>query len=193
MVDTMSSLANHLLIAMPGCRDPKFEKTVVYVCENHPDGSVGLIINKPTEFKLDLIFKQLHLEPIELERENEPLMWGGPYQSERGFVVHKSSEKIWNSSLNLPDKVTITTSNDIIRDIAAGKGPGQSLIILGYSGWNATQLEEEIQNNVWLVCPCTEQLLADLLFKVPFKDRWDYAALSMGVHMNQLSSDAGHA
>lgn len=190
---SMSSLANHLLIAMPGCVDPRFQKTVVYICENHPDGSVGLIINKPTEYKLDLIFKQLQLEPIQVELGNQPLMWGGPFQGERGFVVHESSSKIWNSSLKLPNNMTITTSNDIIRDKASGAGPEQSLVILGYSAWNAGQLEQEIQDNIWLICPCTEALIGELLFKVPFDKRWDFAALSMGVHMNQLSPDAGHA
>jgi putative transcriptional regulator len=187
MVDN-SSLANHLLIAMPSLTDPNFERSVIYICEHHPDGTVGLIINRPMRYPLGLVFEQMQIEPIRVEKNQMPLLFGGPIQPERGFVIHRPSGG-WHSSLALPNDVTVTTSNDIIRAIAADKGPKDVLVALGYTGWGAKQLEQEVIDNVWLVCPYTPELL----YEVPFAARWEYAGLTIGVNMNQISSDAGHA
>lgn len=184
----MSNLANHLLIAMPTCSDPNFERTVVYVCEHHEMGSVGLIINKPMEHKLDLVFSQLQIEPLRSEKKRESLLFGGPSQPERGFVIHKQVGE-WRSSLILQDDVIITTSNDIIRAMAIDEGPKDALVALGYSGWVSQQLENEILNNIWLVCPYKKEIL----YEVPFEQRWAYAGLILGVNMNQLTNDVGHA
>jgi putative transcriptional regulator len=184
----MSNLANHLLIAMPACKDPHFEKVVVYVCEHHEMGSVGLIINKPMEYKLELVFSQLQIEPLYAEQKKQPLLFGGPSQPERGFVIHKQVGQ-WRSSLILQDDVIITTSNDIIRAIANNEGPKDALVALGYSGWVSQQLETEILNNVWLVCPYNKEIL----YEVPFEQRWTYAGFSLGIDMNQLTSEVGHA
>lgn len=184
----ISTLANHLLIAMPACKDPNFERAVVYICEHHEMGSVGLIINKPMEFKLDLVFSQLQIQPLHKEKKQQPLLFGGPSQPERGFVIHKQNGN-WRSSLILQDDVIITTSNDIIRAIANEEGPQDVLVALGYSGWVSQQLENEILNNVWLVCPYKKEIL----YEVPFEQRWAYAGLSLGINMNQLTTDVGHA
>ncbi|MGL6029866.1 MAG: YqgE/AlgH family protein, partial [Legionella sp.] len=117
-----------------------------------------------------------------------PLLFGGPVQPERGFVIHKQMGG-WRSSLLLQDEVTVTTSNDIIRAIAQDNGPKDSLVTLGYSGWNEDQLEKEVMDNIWLVCPYRSEILYD----VPFEDRWEYAGLTLGVKMSQLSSSVGHA
>lgn len=185
---TISSLGNHLLIAMPSLHDPNFEKTVIYLCEHRPEGSVGLIINRPMQFSLSLVFEQLEIEPIRIEQSCLPLMFGGPVQPERGFVVHKHLGD-WRSSLFLQDDVTVTTSNDIIRALAEDKGPKDVLVTLGYSGWVEEQLEKEILNNLWLVCPYR----SEILYEVPFEDRWEYAGSTLGVKMNQMNISAGHA
>jgi putative transcriptional regulator len=184
----ISSLANHLLIAMPSLNDPNFERTVIYVCEHHEQGSVGLIINRPMKFTRALVFEQLHIEPVNVEQSHQPLMFGGPIQPERGFVIHKQFGG-WRSSLFLQEEVTVTTSNDIIRAIAEGKGPPDVLITLGYAGWVEHQLEKEIRDNTWLVAPWDKGIVYDL----PFEARWDAAASALGIKMSQLSSNIGHA
>lgn len=183
-----SSLANHLLIAMPSLTDPNFERSVIYVCEHHVQGTVGLIINRPMQFPLGMVFEQMQIEPARLEQKQLPLLFGGPVQPERGFVIHRPIGG-WRSSLALRDDVTVTTSNDIIRAIAADTGPKDVLVTLGYAGWNDDQLEKELMRNVWLVCPYTPELLYD----VPFSERWEYAGLSIGVRMSQLTANVGHA
>jgi putative transcriptional regulator len=183
-----TSLANHLLIAMPTANDSHFSKSVIYVCEHHINGTVGLMINRPMPFPLKLVFDQLQIEPVRLESNQTPLMFGGPLQPERGFVIHRPFGG-WRSSLSLRDGVTVTTSNDIIRAIAKDDGPKDVLVTLGYVGWAKDQLDKEVIDNIWLVCPYRPELLYD----VPFEERWEYAALTIGVKMNQLASDVGHA
>jgi putative transcriptional regulator len=182
-----TSLANHMLIAMPTLLDPNFKKTVIYVCEHHVQGTVGLIINRPMQFPLGVVFDQLHIEPINNKQNKLPLLFGGPLQPERGFVIHRPFGG-WRSSLALRDDVTVTTSSDIIRAIAQDTGPKDALVTLGYVGWSENQLEQEVIDNVWLVCPCKPELL----YEVPFEDRWEYAGLILGVKMNQLTSSVGH-
>jgi putative transcriptional regulator len=183
-----SSLANHLLIAMPSLVDPNFERAVIYVCEHHIQGTVGLIINRPMQFPLGLVFEQMKIEPISVEQNQLPLLFGGPVQPERGFVIHRPIGG-WRSSLTLGNDVTVTTSNDIIHAIAAKTGPKDVLVTLGYAGWNENQLEQEVMGNAWLVCPYKPELLYD----VPFSERWAYAGSTIGVKMNQLTGEAGHA
>ena len=162
---TISTLTNNLLIAMPSLHDPNFERTVIYLCEHHEQGSVGLIINRPMQFALSIVFEQLEIEPIHVETNRMPLLFGGPVQPERGFVIHKQTGG-WRSSLILQDEVTVTTSNDIIRAIAQDKGPKDVLVTLGYTAWIGDQLEQEVMDNVWLVCPYK----SEILYEVPFQD-----------------------
>jgi putative transcriptional regulator len=183
-----TSLANHLLIAMPSLDDPNFTKSVIYVCEHHIQGTVGLIINRPMHYPLGLVFDQLHIEPKRVENNHLPLLFGGPLQPERGFVIHRPFG-VWRSSLILGEDVIVTTSNDIIRAIAQDTGPKDVLVTLGYVGWGEKQLDEEVMENKWLVCPYR----SELLYEVPFEERWEYAGLTIGVKMNQLTSSAGHA
>lgn len=185
---TINTLANHLLIAMPSLSDPNFERAVIYVCEHHEKGSVGLIINRPMRFPLSIVFEQLAIAPIRVELNKLPLLYGGPVQPERGFVIHKQMGG-WRSSLLLQDEVTVTTSNDIIRAIAQDIGPKDALVTLGYSAWTEQQLEKEVVENYWLVCPYKPEILYD----VPFSDRWEYAGSTIGVKMTQLSASSGHA
>lgn len=183
-----SSFANHLLIAMPSLLNTPFEKAVIYVCEHHIQGTVGLIINRPMAYQLRLVFEQLHIQPSKSTQNDLPLLYGGPVQPERGFVIHRPVG-VWRSSLVLQDDVTVTTSNDIIQAIGNDAGPKDALVTLGYSGWTENQLEEEVIKNIWLVCPYKP----DILYEVPFEQRWEYAGLTLGVKMSQLISNAGHA
>ena len=183
-----TSLANHFLIAMPSMKDPNFDRSVIYLCEHHVQGSVGLIVNQPMEFSLQLVFDQLKITSKFPEKNQSPLLFGGPNQPERGFVVHRPMGK-WRSSLFLRDDVTVTTSNDIIRAMANNKGPKDALVTLGFAGWNSEQLEKEVMDNSWLVCPFNEVLLYD----VPFAERWEYAGKLLGININELSPYTGHA
>lgn len=185
-IDT--SLANHLLIAMPSLHDPNFTQSVIYVCEHHYQGAIGLIINRPMVYPLQLVFDQLQIQPVRTEKSRLPLLFGGPIQPDRGFVIHRPLGG-WRSSLALCNDVTVTTSNDIIRAIADDSGPKDVLVTLGYAGWGENQLEEEVINNVWLVCPYK----AELLYEVPYEERWEYAGMTIGVKMKQLTTDVGHA
>ena len=183
-----ASLSNHFLIAMPSIDEPNLSRSVIYVCEHHDQGTVGLIINHPMPFSMGLVFNQLQIEPINVSKNTLPLLFGGPIQPERGFVLHRPFGD-WKSSLALRDGVTVTTSNDIIRAIAIDKGPPDALVTLGYVGWGANQLDQEVVNDGWLVCPYN----AELLYDVPFDERWEYAGSTIGVKMNRLTSSSGHA
>ena len=183
-----TSLANHFLIAMPSMKDPNFEQVVIYLCEHHVQGTVGLIINRPMEYPLKLVFDQLEIVSEFPEQVEKPLLFGGPVQPERGFVIHRPKGE-WRSSLILREDVTVTTSNDIIRAIAANEGPKDVLVALGYTGWTEELFEKELKDNLWLVCP----FKSELLYEVPFAERWEYAGLILGVKMKELSCFSGHA
>jgi len=188
MTPTMS-LANHFLVAMPSQDNLIFSKSVIYVCDYHQLGTVGLIINRPTDFSIRLLIYTLNLDIDPSLTLDKPLLFGGPQQPERGFVIHRPFGN-WNSSLLLlNNQVTVTTSSDIIGSLLKGLGPKDALVTLGYVGWNSSQLEREIIDNRWLVCPFTPEILYD----VPFEKRWKETALTIGVHMEQLISGGGHA
>ena len=188
MTDNMQ-LENHFLIAMPGLDDIIFFQSVIYICEHKSSGSVGLIINRPLMYQLEMVFEQLNIVMNSQERIKDPLLFGGPLQPNRGFVMHRP-EGHWKSSLSMRSpELAITTSNDILVSMANNTGPKESLVALGYVGWESKQLEQEILNNAWLVCP----FKSDILYNVPFSDRWLAAGLSLGVNMNSLVSREGHA
>ena len=182
------SLANQFLVAMPSLNDSLFSHSVIYLCEHHTQGTIGLIINRPLRYNLNIIFDQINVSAVNEQLGEQPLLFGGPIQAERGFVIHKNRAQ-WQSSLYLQHDVVITTSNDIIRAIAQNTGPSSVLILLGYVAWGVDQLDEEIMSNSWLVCPFSQELLYD----VPYESRWAYAGTMLGVDMNQLTGEAGHA
>lgn len=183
-----ASFANHFLIAMPGMDESSFRHAVIYVCEHHQQGTVGLMVNRPMPFSLGLVFDQLQIEPINISISGLPLLFGGPMQPERGFVIHRPFGE-WKSSLVLQDSVTVTTSNDIIRAMAHDTGPHDALVTLGFAGWNEHQLEHEVMENKWLVCP----FKPELMYEVPFEQRWEYAGSIIGVNMNLLTTNFGNA
>ncbi|CAK0764006.1 putative transcriptional regulator [Gammaproteobacteria bacterium] len=189
MADFTSFLTNHFLIAMPMLADPDFFHTVTYICEHNPEGAMGIVINRPLALTVGEIFDQLNINPLagDLPRHQQVFL-GGTVQRERGFVIHQPIGN-WEASLAVTDTIGITTSKDILQAMADGTGPKRSLVALGYSGWGAGQLEREIANNIWLIGP------ADLrvLFETPVERRWHTAAMVLGIDLNLLSGEVGHA
>ncbi|MGI9291738.1 MAG: YqgE/AlgH family protein [Gammaproteobacteria bacterium] len=187
-MDESNTLAGQLLIAMPGMLDPNFQHTVTYMCEHGESGAVGIVINRPMKMELGEVLEQLSLEPEKSNVLAQPVMKGGPVQAERGFVLHESSNE-WESTTSADQSIYVTTSRDILNDVASGQGPGRLLMALGYAGWGAGQLEEEIRQNAWLTVPAT----SSLVFETPYEKRWVAAAASIGVDPASLSLHAGNA
>jgi putative transcriptional regulator len=181
-------LNNQFLIAMPGMNDPNFAQTVTLVCEHGPQGALGIIINRPLTMTLGEVFAQLGLESRH-SRVNESLvLQGGPVQTDRGFVLHSPGTS-WESTLAFSERLHLTTSRDILDALACGEGPAQAVVALGYAGWDAGQLEEEVAQNAWLTVRADDQLL----FDTPAAERWQAAGRLLGVNLLHMSSDAGHA
>jgi putative transcriptional regulator len=183
-----TNLSNQFLIAMPQLADPNFHHTATYICEHNLEGAMGLIINRPMDLNLSEVLQQMDIKVKDKAIENVAVFYGGPVQEERGFVLHRPAT-LWESSVVVSDQLAITTSKDILIEIAEGNGPAQYLITLGYAGWGAGQLEAELAGNTWLSGP------ADLsvIFEEPAEKRWMRAAQALGVDLNLLSGDAGPA
>jgi putative transcriptional regulator len=181
------SLCDHFLIAMPSMQGTSFSHSVTYICEHSERGAMGIVINNPIPMKLNEIFAQMNLADSSRQGDN-PILAGGPVQSERGFVLH-SGESQWHSTLKVSDSISLTASSDIITALADGSGPPTFLIALGYAGWSGGQLEAEIAANSWLTVPAD----VDIIFNTPFEQRWTAAALALGINVNLISTTAGHA
>ena len=184
----VANLTNHFLIAMPGLMDPNFHQTVTYICAHNEDGAMGIVINRPLDLALGEVLAQMELAACSQDVEKMPVYQGGPVQTERGFVLHRPDTE-WQSSISVSSDIGVTTSRDILQAIAEGHGPKDSLIALGYAGWGAGQLEQEIKDNAWLSGPAD----TDIIFRVPCDRRWDSAARLLGVELERLSPDIGHA
>ena len=183
-----SSLKNQFLIAMPQLQDMNFSHTLTYICEHNEYGAMGIVINRPLDITVSDIFKHLSMPEHKTRFDQRPVFIGGPVQTERGFVIHKSSSQ-WESSLQVSDNIQLTTSADILNAMAHNEGPAESLIALGYAGWGAGQLEEEMAENSWLSSPAN----SDIIFNTPSDHRWEAAAALIGIDLNLISTDAGHA
>lgn len=184
----VSSFANHFLIAMPTMADPNFSKAVTYICEHNKDGAFGIIINRPLEMELSHILGQMNIESDLEDVNSMPVIFGGPVQQERGFIIHRPGGS-WRSTFHSHNDITVTTSQDILHAMAKGEGPADALVALGCAGWSANQLEEELQANAWLISPASP----DIIFKLPFGERWRAAAKLIGVDIDRLASVAGHS
>lgn len=182
------SLTNQLLIAMPAMADPNFSTTVTLICEHNEDGALGIVINRPLDLTLAGLFEQLDVEDPNPTAAARPVLMGGPVGPERGFVLHNPGNTFENS-LAVSGDIHLTLSRDVIDAMATGKGPEQSLVALGYAGWEPGQLESEMLANSWLNVPASP----DIVFDTPFNDRWMSAARTLGIDISQISSDAGHA
>lgn len=184
------NLANHFLIAMPSMLDPVFGGTVIYLCEHNPGGALGVIINKPTDMTMNVLLERidLALEIAPQPKTDEQVMFGGPVQVERGFVLH-SPVGNYSSTLRVTEEVALTTSKDILEAVAVGQGPDKILVSLGCAVWSAGQLEEEITRNGWLTVPAD----AAILFEVPVEQRFTAAMKLLGIDPSMLAGEAGHA
>jgi len=185
----INSFKNHLLIAMPNLIDPNFFHGVTFVCQHNSEGALGLVINHPMQMTLGDILEQMDLVAADDKIAGIPIFSGGPVQQERGFVLHHTCDDLWDSSIAISDTLSLTTSRDILKAIAEGKGPKKFLITLGYAGWGEDQLETEIKSNAWL----STQYDEGVVFDTPISMRWSAAANKMGLDINLLTSQAGHA
>ena len=181
-------LTGHLLVAMPQMRDPRFARSVIYVCAHSADGAMGLVVNRRVgSITFDDLLQQLKIGPNKRHDEIR-IHFGGPVEQGRGFVLH-SSDYLQSGSLRVDDQVALTATLDILKELAAGGGPRRSLLALGYAGWGPGQLDAEIQANGWLSVSSDE----DLVFDADLDHKWERAIGKIGIDFSQLSSDAGHA
>ncbi len=186
------NLTNQFLIAMPGMADEMFAGSVVYLCEHNERGALGLVINKPIDITLKNLFERVDLSLDRPELADAPVYFGGPVQTERGFVLHDhlaSDASGYSSTLSVPDGLDMTTSRDVLEALSQGSGPRRVLITLGYSGWGAGQLEDELSRNGWL----NVQADPGIIFDTPVELRYNRAMSLLGIDPSMLSQEAGHA
>jgi putative transcriptional regulator len=180
-------LANQFLVAMPSLDDDNFNHSVTLMCEHNDQGALGLVINRPLSLHLGEMLDQMGLPRGQLQ--GDPIVyWGGPVQPERGFVVHTAPGD-WDSTLSIDADLYVTTSRDILNAIGNGEGPRQYFVALGYAGWGAGQLDDELLRNAWLNTPVDRSIL----FHTPANERWRAATRLLGVDISHLASVAGHA
>ena len=187
-VSDSHNLTGHFLIAMPSLDDGFFNQAVTYICEHDETGSFGIIINQVTDLTLKQIIKEMKIDTQEDYNADQPIYIGGPVDQGRGFILHRPTGD-WQSTLKVNDRIALTTSKDVLQAIANNNGPDDSIVALGYAGWSAGQLDNEIASNTWLSCPAEEQII----FATPPEERWKAAAKLIGIDLSLLSHDAGHA
>jgi putative transcriptional regulator len=186
------NLTNQFLIAMPGMGDGTFAGTVVYLCEHTEQGALGLVINKPIDIKLKNLFEKVELSLDREDLADEPVYFGGPVQTERGFVLHERLGEEgghYNSTLQIQGGLEMTTSKDVLEALSHGAGPKKVLVTLGYSGWGAGQLEDELKRNSWINVGAQPEII----FDTPVEQRYDKALSLLGIDPRMLSQEAGHA
>ncbi len=183
-----ANFTHHFLIAMPAMVDPNFARTLTWVCEHNDDGALGIVVNRPTDMKLSTLFEQIDLPLVHPDVGSRPVHFGGPVQVDRGFVLHRPLGN-WQSTLAVTDDVGLTTSKDILEAVARGEGPRDLFVSLGYAGWSAGQLEQEIAQNAWLTVGAD----ADVVFDLPAEERLPAAMRLLGIDFSRLSDDVGHA
>ena len=185
-------LTNQFLIAMPGMADDTFAGSVVYLCEHNEKGALGLVINKPIDIKLKNLFEKVELSLDRAELAELPVYFGGPVQTERGFVLHEkqgADGDAYSSTMSVPGGLAMTTSKDVLEALSSGAGPKKVLVTLGYSGWQAGQLEDEIGRNGWLTVDADPAVI----FDTPIEQRYARAVALLGIDPRMLSQEAGHA
>ena len=185
----MQSFQNHFLIAMPSLDDPLFKRSVAYICEHNDEGAMGIVINHPLEVKVADLLQQLQIEyNTESPAATAHVCAGGPVQHDRGFVLHTAKEG-YSSSMRLNDELMVTTSKDILFDLTTDNAPEKFILALGYAGWTAGQLEQEIADNAWLIIPADSGIIFDLTHA----EKWQSATAKIGIKPWQLTNEAGHA
>ncbi|MBW7860662.1 MAG: YqgE/AlgH family protein [Rhodocyclaceae bacterium] len=188
MSEITANLTHHFLIAMPHMADPNFVRTLTYIAEHNENGALGVIVNRPTELTLETLFERVEL-PLEADGfAGRPVYFGGPVQTDRGFVLHRPIGD-WHSTLVVNEEVGLTSSRDILQSLGKDGTPSEVLITLGYAGWGAGQLEQELADNAWL----TVQADMSIVFDLPPEERLVAAMQKLGVDFTNLSEVAGHA
>ena len=183
------SLTGQLLISMPQLDDPNFHQTVSLICRHNHEGAMGVVINRLSGYKMTDIFSELSIEVTSLNNTDIPIFAGGPVSPEVGLVIHSNDLNKWESSIQITDDLILTSSRDILEALADGKGPERSLMTLGYAGWSAGQLEQEIIDNAWFSAPID----LDLIFDFVVEEKWQRSAALLGINLHSLSSQIGHA
>ena len=181
-------LTGQLIVAMPAMSDPRFERSVIYMCVHNEDGAMGLVVNRLMDsLTFDDLLLQLGMDNTNHDRDIR-VHFGGPVESGRGFVLH-SNDYTQEGTVPMENGVSLTATVDILRDIADGHGPRDHLLALGYAGWGPGQLDGEIQENAWLHCPADE----NLVFDPDLGSKWERAMQKIGIDLSLLSGEAGHA
>jgi len=181
-------LTNHLLIAMPQLADPNFAQTVALICEHTDKGALGIVLNKPLPMKLSDVLSQMKLEPSSERIGEQPVLRGGPVHTDRGFVLHRPGGQ-WDHTHKVSEDIQVTTSRDVLAAMARGEGPSDAFIALGYAGWESGQLEREMKDNAWASVPVDPRVV----FELPYEQRWAGAWRLLGIDVERLSPEAGHA
>jgi putative transcriptional regulator len=182
------NLTHHFLIAMPSMADPYFSKTLTYICEHNDQGALGLVVNRPIDMTLRALFERLSLQMRDRKSADAPIYFGGPVQTDRGFVLHAPAGD-WQSTLRVRDLIGLTTSKDILEAVGRGEGPERMLVTLGYAGWSPGQLEHELSQNAWLTVEAREPII----FDTPAEERLPAAMELLGLDYARLQDSAGHA
>ena len=188
MSEITANLTHHFLIAMPNMVDPNFARTLTYIAEHNDKGALGIIVNRPIDMTLGALFERVELPLLADGFAEQPVYFGGPVQTDRGFVLHRPAGE-WHSTLRISDELALTSSRDILQSIGTTGEPAEVLISLGYAGWAAGQLEQELADNAWLT------VSADMavIFELPPEERLAAAMQRLGIDFANLSDVAGHA
>ncbi len=182
------NLTDHFLIAMPAMDDPYFSKSLIYIAEHNEQGALGIIVNRPIDMNLATLFEKIDLPFESVSLANLPVLFGGPVQTDRGFVLHRPVGE-WQSTLAVNQEIGLTTSRDVLQSVARDGEPREIMVSLGYSGWGAGQLEHELAQNAWLTVPAS----AHILFDTPCEERLPSAMEILGIDFANLAEQAGHA
>jgi putative transcriptional regulator len=189
------NLTNHFLIAMPNMADPYFSRTLTYVCEHNEQGALGIVVNRPIDMTLEALFERLSLNLKDRTRADAPVYFGGPVQTDRGFVLHLPAGE-WQATIKVTagnpgtcSTIGLTTSKDILEAVGRGEGPSKMLVSLGYAGWSAGQIEHELKQNAWLTVEAKDAIIFDL----PADERLPAAMNLLGLDFARLADHAGHA
>jgi len=182
------NLTHHFLIAMPSMADPHFSKTLTYICEHNDQGALGLVVNRPIAMTLKALFERLSMQMRDNKSADAPIYFGGPVQTDRGFVLHEPAGN-WQSTLRVGEAIGLTTSKDILEAVGRGEGPQRMLVTLGYAGWSPGQLEHELAQNAWLTVAAQNAII----FETPAEERLPAAMELLGLDFAKLQDEAGHA
>jgi len=188
------NLTGHFLMAMPAMTDPFFAKSVTFICTHNQEGAMGVMINRPTDITYNTLFEKIKVELLNVAVSETPVLYGGPVQPERGFVLHEKVAGEWDSTITIAENTALTTSKDILESVAIGSGPTKMLLTLGYAGWTPGQLEQEIKNNAWLSVQAGDvETLNKILYELDYDEKLGATIALLGFDPSMLSDVAGHA